>query len=133
LKTGNILAIAPEGTRSGNGRLQPAHPGVTLIALRSAAPILPVVYYGGESFKHNLKNLRRTNFHVRVGAPFRLHADHRKITSQVRQQMTDEIMYQLAALLPAKYRGAYANLHNATESYLHFLSGSDLHSARTSD
>jgi hypothetical protein len=38
--------------------------------------------------------------------------------------MTDEIMYQLAALLPPAYRGHYANLDEATERFLRFSSPS---------
>lgn len=115
-----ILAIAPEGTRSGNGRLQRGHPGVILLALRSGAPLLPVAYFGGEKFWDNLPRLRRTNFDVVVGKPFYLRAENIKVTQAIRQQMTDEVMWQLAALLPAAYRGHYANLSEATEDYLRF-------------
>jgi len=38
--------------------------------------------------------------------------------------MTREVMWQLAALLPAPYRGAYADLDRATEHYLRFPPGS---------
>lgn len=120
LTAGHILAVAPEGTRSGHGRLQRGHPGVVVLALRSGAPLLPLVYYGGETFKRNLRRLRRTDFHIVVGQPFYLQADGIKVTRQVRQQMADEIMYQLAALLPPAYRGHYANLDAATEKYLRF-------------
>ena len=120
LSKGKILAIAPEGTRSGHGRLQRGHPGVVLLALRSGAPLLPLVYFGGEEFWDNLRRLRRTNFDIVVGKPFYLHAEGIKVTQAVRQQMTDEIMWQLAALLPATYRGHYANLSEATEDYLRF-------------
>jgi 1-acyl-sn-glycerol-3-phosphate acyltransferase len=55
-----------------------------------------------------------------VGQPFHLQAQGIKVTGDVRQQMTDEIMYQLAALLPPAYRGHYADLSAATETYLRF-------------
>lgn len=124
LSKGKILAIAPEGTRSGHGRLQRGHPGVVLLALRSGAPLLPVAYFGGEKFWENLTRLRRTSFDVVVGKPFYLHAEGVKMTQAIRQQMTDEIMWQLAALLPQMYRGHYANLTEATESFLNFPSDS---------
>jgi 1-acyl-sn-glycerol-3-phosphate acyltransferase len=123
LKEGYILAVAPEGTRSGHGRLQPGHPGVVLIALRSGAPMLPLVYYGGERIKENLSRFRRTDFHIVVGQPFTLSVEGVRVTREVRQQMTDEIMYQLAALLPPAYRGHYADLGAATEVYLRFPAG----------
>jgi 1-acyl-sn-glycerol-3-phosphate acyltransferase len=120
LEAGHILAIAPEGTRSRDGCLQRGHPGAVLLALRSGAPLLPLVHYGGENLKRNLTRLRRTDFHIVVGQPFYLHAGEGKVTGEVRQQMVDEIMYQLAALLPSAYRGDYANLDAATETYLWF-------------
>ena len=125
LEAGQILAITPEGTRSGHGRLQPGHPGVVLLALRSGAPLLPVVYHGGELFWRNLSRLRRTDFHIVVGQPFYLDADGVKVTHQVRQQMVDEIMYQVAALLPPAYRGVYSDLAAATEAYLRFSPGAE--------
>ena len=118
LEAGRILALAPEGTRSGHGRLQRGRPGVVLLALRSGAPLLPLVYYGGELFWRNLARLRRTDFHIVVGQPFYLDAGGVKVTRHVRQQMIDEVMYQMAALLPPAYRGVYSDLTAATEAYV---------------
>ena len=120
LAGGHILAVAPEGTRSGHGRLQRGHPGVVILALHSGAPLLPMAHYGGERFRDNLGRLRRTAIHVVVGRPFYLEAGETRVTREVRQQMADEIMYQLAALLPPAYRGCYADLAAATETYLRF-------------
>ncbi len=125
LESGHILAIAPEGTRSGHGRLQRGHPGVAMLALRSGAPLLPLAYYGGEQIWHNLPRLRQTDFHIVVGRPFTLDAKGVKVTREVRQQMTDEIMYQIAALLPPAYRGYYSDLTAATETYLRFPATSE--------
>ena len=125
LEEGRILAVAPEGTRSGSGELQRGHPGIVFVALRSGAPMLPVVYYGSERFWRNLRSLRRTDFHIVVGQPFCLDASGVRVTGEVRQQMTDEIMYQLAALLPPTHRGAYSDLSAATETYLRFAPGAE--------
>jgi 1-acyl-sn-glycerol-3-phosphate acyltransferase len=65
-------------------------------------------------------HLRRTDFHVVVGNPFYLNVDGIKVTRQVRQQIVDEIMYQMAALLPPDYRGYYSDLEHATETFLRF-------------
>lgn len=124
LEAGRILSIFPEGTRSRDGRLRPAHPGVVMLALHSGAPILPAAHYGVEQVKGNLMRLRRTDVHVVVGQPFYLDAGGATVTRSVRQQMADEIMYQIAALLPPEYRGHYANLAAATETYLRFPEGS---------
>jgi 1-acyl-sn-glycerol-3-phosphate acyltransferase len=42
LHAGKALILFPEGTRSPDGRLQPAKPGVGLIACKTRAPVLPV-------------------------------------------------------------------------------------------
>lgn len=123
LEAGKILTVAPEGTRTGDGRLIRGHPGIVLLALKTAVPILPVAYYGGEQFWANLRRLRRTDFNVRVGRPFTLDAHGQRVTKEMRQQMVDEIMYQIARLLPPEYRGYYADLSAATETYLYFLPG----------
>jgi len=120
LQAGSILLISPEGTRSGHGRLQRGHPGVVLLALQSDAPLLPVVYYGSEGYKDDLRRMRRTDFHIVVGRPFRLDDGGKRVTRQVRQKMIDEIMYQLSALLPPEYRGEYADLDSASTNYLAF-------------
>jgi 1-acyl-sn-glycerol-3-phosphate acyltransferase len=121
LEAGDILFIAPEGTRSRHGRLQQGHPGVVLLALRSGAPVLPFAHYGIERYRENLRRLRRTDWHFVVGRPFHLDPGEARVTRKVRQQMVDEMMYQVAALLPSAYRGVYSDMSAATETYLAFL------------
>lgn len=123
LEQGKIVAISPEGTRSGHGRLQQGRPGVVSFALMSGAPLLPLVYYGGENFHNNLRRLRRTDFYIRVGRQFTLDLHGVKVTQAVRQKIADEIMYQLAALLPPVYRGVYANSAAASSHFLVFGTG----------
>lgn len=118
LKNNEILVIAPEGTRNKTGQLIKAHPGVITFALRSGASLVPVVHWGGENFLSNLKRLKRTDFHIRVGEPFKLDPGNERVTKEVRQQMVNEMMYRLAAMLPQFYRGAYSDLENATEKYI---------------
>jgi 1-acyl-sn-glycerol-3-phosphate acyltransferase len=119
LKAGDILAVAPEGTRSYSGRLLRAQPGIVLIALRSGAPILPMAHWGGEDFGANLRRLRRTDFHIRVGKLFHLDANGKKVNGEIRQEMVDEIMSQIAVLMPEDYRGEYKNCVT-TPKYLRF-------------
>ena len=122
LEQGCILAVAPEGTRSRHGRLLRARPGVAMIALRSGVMLLPLAHWGGENFSGNLKRLKRTDFHVKVGQPFRLQVEE-KATLQVRQQVADEIMFQIAALMPEAYRGEYVMMDKSTAKYLRFAVG----------
>jgi 1-acyl-sn-glycerol-3-phosphate acyltransferase len=117
-----MLLIMPEGTRSGDGRLQEAQPGVALLALKSRAPLLPIVFNGGENYKHNIVKLQRTDFFITVGKPFCLDPHGKAVNGAVRKQMADEIMYQLAAILPPQNRGCYTDLSQATDQYLLFTS-----------
>lgn len=117
LESGKILAITPEGTRSGDGRLQRGHPGVVMLALHSGAPILPLVYSGNEIFFNNVRRLRRTDFRIRVGKSFRIEVPSR-VTAEIRYKITDEIMFQLAMLLPPQNRGYYSDLNAASSNYL---------------
>jgi len=126
LKNGEILAVAPEGTRSRHGRLQRGRTGIVTLAVQSGAPLLPVVCYGGEAIGRNIRRLRRTPFRILVGEPFHVDTQGERLTRELRQQITDEIMYRMAALLPPAYRGVYANLEDATAAHLQFGSLSSL-------
>jgi 1-acyl-sn-glycerol-3-phosphate acyltransferase len=120
LEKGEMLVIAPEGTRSHDGVLQAAHPGVVLLALHSRASLLPVINYGAENYDKNLSRLRRTDLHLRVGKQFRLDDRGEKVTRQVREKMMQEMMYQMATILPPEYRGFYADLSALSTRYLRF-------------
>jgi hypothetical protein len=50
-----------------------------------------------------------------VGEPVCLSMEGR-VTQEVRQDLTDQIMYKLAALLPPAYRGEYATSPPAGDS-----------------
>ena len=118
LAQGNILAVYPEGTRSKDGCLLKGRPGVVALAYRSHAPILPLAFYGHETFWGNLKRLRRTDFHVVIGQPFRLDTRGAALSRDVRETATDEIMYKIAELLPERYRGAYRDVSLIKYQYL---------------
>jgi len=64
--------------------------------------------------------LKRTDFHIRVGKPFHLDDRGEKVTRQVREEMMEEMMLQLASLLPPEYRGRYANRSTASTRYIVF-------------
>lgn len=118
LRLGKILAIAPEGTRSGDGRLGRGNPGVVHLALQGGVPVLPVVHFGGEKFWQNLRRLRRTRVHVRVGCPFVLEPRASPVTREDRWAMTHEIMERIAELLPPRYRGFYGSGRESRNSCL---------------
>jgi 1-acyl-sn-glycerol-3-phosphate acyltransferase len=116
LEEKKILAILPEGTRSGNGMLQKGQPGIVLLAARSGLPILPAVVWGQEHFWHNLRRFKRTKIFIRVGEPFKLKTDEMSFDRDTRQRMADEVMFRMAELMPEKYRGEYADLSKSDAS-----------------
>jgi 1-acyl-sn-glycerol-3-phosphate acyltransferase len=120
IKAGAIFAMAPEGTRSHDARLRRAHSGIAMLGYMSGAPILPIAGYGHENYISDFKRFHRPTYHLTMGKPFRLDTGGQRIRGDMRQEMADEIMYQLAALLPERYRGEYANLMGATTKYLNF-------------
>jgi 1-acyl-sn-glycerol-3-phosphate acyltransferase len=119
LEKGYILIVDPEGTRSHTGILQPGRAGAVLMALRSGAPLIPVVHYGSENYKANLRRLRRTDFHFVVGRIFRIKPQTAAELHANREAIVSEVMAQMAVLLPPQYRGAYADVQ-PTQNYLTF-------------
>lgn len=111
MKANNILVIAPEGTRSRVGSLIEAKPGVSYLASKLNRPIVPVAIVGTEDriLFANLKKLRRSRFTITAGPAFTLPPLPRENRDEALKQYTDEIMCHIAALLPEKYRGVYAD------------------------
>ena len=117
LNNGYIFGIAPEGTRNKTGQLKRARPGAVLLATRSDAPILPIAHWGGENFLKNLFCLKRTDFHIRVGKPFKLDLEGVKLSREIRQQIADEMMLHIAKLMPPEYHGAYEKVTFSEKRY----------------
>lgn len=120
LKQGHVLLIAPEGTRSGVGRLQQAKHGTAYIATRMDVPLVPMAIIGGERFYSYFSQLRRTPVRIVLGPAFRLRKPAKVVRREVLHQMTGEIMYQMARLMPPERRGVYSDLSKATEEYIVF-------------
>jgi 1-acyl-sn-glycerol-3-phosphate acyltransferase len=110
METGNSLVIAPEGTRSRTGALIVGKPGVAYLAARSGFPVVPVAITGTEDnvLIDNIKHLRKSRITVTAGLPFTLPPLPKTNRDASLQQYTDEIMCQIAAILPERYRGVYA-------------------------
>ncbi|HSN76729.1 MAG TPA: lysophospholipid acyltransferase family protein [Anaerolineae bacterium] len=109
LKRGDILAVAPEGTRSKTGALQEARDGAAYLASRTGATIVPVTAYGQELAERRWKRLRRPHIVVTVGEPFFLEGTPNKARGQQRALYTEEMMLRLARMLPPEYRGVYSD------------------------
>jgi 1-acyl-sn-glycerol-3-phosphate acyltransferase len=110
MERGNILVIAPEGTRSRIASMNEGKPGVSYLAAKLDRPIVPVGLAGTEdkAIIDNLKHFRRSHIYVSAGKPFSLPPLPTKDRDIVLKQYTDEIMCHIAALIPEKYRGVYS-------------------------
>ena len=108
LKQGNVLGLAPEGTRArGIYAMQQGKKGVAYLATRADVPIVPVGLTGTEKIKDNAPHLRRTDVNIVVGKPFRL-PESGRVRGQKLDEYTDIVMHRIAELLPPEYRGVYA-------------------------
>jgi 1-acyl-sn-glycerol-3-phosphate acyltransferase len=112
LGSGLALFMFPEGTRSKNGKLQPAFPGSALIALDNSVPILPIGIIGLENVRKGplwwIVHRHKLTVRINIGRPFYLPAQKDKVTKERLHEMSDFIMEHIAMLLPPEYRGYYA-------------------------
>jgi 1-acyl-sn-glycerol-3-phosphate acyltransferase len=110
MEKGNILVMAPEGTRSRVGSMIEGKPGVSYLAAKLNRPIVPVGLAGTEdkAVLNNLRHFRRSHIVLRAGTVFSLPPLPMKDRDAALKKDTDEIMCRIAALIPEKYRGVYA-------------------------
>jgi 1-acyl-sn-glycerol-3-phosphate acyltransferase len=123
LKSGQLILIAPEGTRNHTG-LAEAKDGLTYIATKADAVVVPAALSYTHGWYDSLKRLKRHTVHVNFGRPFRFKTEERnRIPRDELAQMTRESMYQLALSIEDDTKhGAYADLEQATTNTLQFNS-----------
>jgi 1-acyl-sn-glycerol-3-phosphate acyltransferase len=121
LENGKILAVSPEGTRTEDGVLIRAKAGISLLVSQVDVPIIPIVYYGHEKFVENIKRLKRTPMHIRVGKMFRVKFEELRKNKETMQAVADAIMMEIAKLLPENYRGVYPEGAFSTEGIIEYL------------
>ncbi len=108
IQSGKALGIAPEGTRSTTASLQEAKVGTALLAVRAGVAVVPVAIEGTETAVAQFKRLRRPRVVIHFGKPLPPPVLTRENRNEAMQCFTDEIMCQMAAMLPPPYRGFYA-------------------------
>ncbi|MCH6257023.1 1-acyl-sn-glycerol-3-phosphate acyltransferase [Puniceicoccaceae bacterium K14] len=102
LKSGGLLTLFPEGTRSPDGNLQTAKPGIGLIAAKSKARIVPCRIFNSHpvlSKESKLPNLNN-RIHINYGKPLDIHElDPGKAAGKARYQIiADKIMEAIAKI-----------------------------------
>jgi 1-acyl-sn-glycerol-3-phosphate acyltransferase len=121
LKAGEIVLVAPEGTRG--PQLKRGKEGVAYLASRSGAPVVPVAVDGTEGFPalRFTSPWRGSGAVIRFGRPFRYRTEFSRIGREEFRKMTDEAMYVLAAMLPSHRRGVYSDLTQATQDTIEWV------------
>jgi 1-acyl-sn-glycerol-3-phosphate acyltransferase len=110
MREGDIVGIAPEGTRSRDSKgLLEGKQGAALLAGRAAVPIVPVGIIGSEHINADFLKLQRPSVTINVGEAYTLPEFDRENRQAWLARYTDEIMCRIAALLPPEYRGFYAD------------------------
>lgn len=107
LDDGDILGVAPEGTRSPNKTLIRGKAGAAFLAVRADATILPIGLTGTQTVLREWRRLRRPRIRVNVGEPYKLEAPEDGRPDF--QALADEMMLHITELLPHEYRGVYAD------------------------
>ena len=112
MRSGEVLVITPEGTRSKVGYLIEGKPGVSYLAAKMGFPILPAGISGtfDPIFYGQLKRFHRPHISINVGPSFNLPPlpSEGQSRAEALKSDTDEIMCRIAALLPEDKRGFYA-------------------------
>ena len=111
MKQGGLLVIAPEGTRSKTEALQEGKMGVAFLASKSGYPVLPVAVTGTEDrgIVENIRHFRRSKITATAANLLYIDIPRGPEREEAMRRATDEIMCQIGALLPEKYRGVYAD------------------------
>ena len=109
LEGGAVFGLAPEGTRSKVGAMQPAKEGAAYLASRTGVPILPVGMNHSDVLFDNTRQHKRTHIEVRIGQPYHLpELDHRARKPEL-SAYTQLIMAHIAVLVDPVHRGVYAD------------------------
>ncbi len=121
LEAGEILLLAPEGTRSPS--LKRGLEGVAYLGGRSGVPIIPVTLENTPGFPTLpiLPRWSQPGAVVTFGRPFRYKEAFRRPKRAHLRQMTDEAMYILASMLPEDRRGVYRDLDNSTQETIEWV------------
>jgi 1-acyl-sn-glycerol-3-phosphate acyltransferase len=108
LLAGGAIILFPEGTRTRDGKLQPARSGIGLTVIKSTASVVPVRVFGTfEAYGRHLSLPRPRRVAVKYGQPMRfeqLRAEAKVCSKtrlkQIYQQVANEIMAAIGKLEP---------------------------------
>ena len=107
---GGAVILFPEGTRSHDGRLQPARAGIGLTVIKSDAPVVPVRVFGTfEAWprQRKLPHPHRVTVKYGVAIDFKVLREEAKTCTKPRlkaiyQEIADQLMAAIAKLEPVE-------------------------------
>lgn len=112
LRAGRPLMIAPEGGRSHELGLRRGQPGVAYLMDLLNVPVVPVAITGTDDhmLRRALKG-QRPHLQMQIGEPITLPPISGRGAERraMRQENADLVMRHIAALLPTRYHGVYAD------------------------
>ena len=101
IRAGQSFLIYPEGTRSGDGRLQELKKGTAVMAIKAGVPIVPIACSGAHRVMEKRKlNIKPGEILVEFLAPI----DASQYTFEQRDALTSRLRDELAAGLPPDQR-----------------------------
>jgi 1-acyl-sn-glycerol-3-phosphate acyltransferase len=110
LLAGGGIILFPEGTRTMDGKLQPARSGIGLTVIKSNAPVVPVRVFGTfEAFGKEVPIPRPHKIMAKYGRPMdfaALRAEARTCSKarlkEIYQEVANQIMAEIAKLQPCE-------------------------------
>lgn len=111
VKTGKVLGMFPEGTRSRTGLLNQGRSGTVRIAAEANAPIVPAIVLNANKLLYRFKHpfAARDHMSVRFGKPIIVDPIVLDDPEALRVT-TEQMMIAIAELLPPERRGLYADM-----------------------
>jgi 1-acyl-sn-glycerol-3-phosphate acyltransferase len=100
LKAGNAALVFPEGSRTVDGGLQPAEPGLGLVIAKTLAPVVPMRIFGAhEALPHGGGGLHFVPITIVVGEPILFTAaDLNPPGKDLYKRLSQRVMDAIAAL-----------------------------------
>ncbi len=115
LRSGDVLGIYPEGTRSPDGRLYRGHTGVARLAIACRVPVVPVGLVGTSEVQRPGSNVPRPFKRVTVRFGPSLDVSHYPAETaadpMALRRLTDELMFEIRNLSGQDYVDRYAKKH----------------------
>jgi 1-acyl-sn-glycerol-3-phosphate acyltransferase len=100
LKAGNAALVFPEGSRTLDGNLQPAEPGLGLLIAKTLAPVVPMRIFGAhQALPRGGGGLHFVPITIVIGQPiFFSAADVDRAGKDVYARLSERVMNAIAAL-----------------------------------